>query len=73
MYLFDDVLVFFYVYVVVCTTYMYEDDLTFHELNNFTSIKKLTLSVCYCIEFMNDYDLYFSWTVNPNIFSFHIK
>lgn len=31
---------FFYVYVEVCTTYMYEDDLTFHELNNFTSIKE---------------------------------
>lgn len=40
MYLFDDVLVFFYVYVVVCITYMYENDLTFHELKNFTPIKE---------------------------------
>lgn len=40
MYLFDDVLVFFNVYVVVCITYMYENDLTFHELKNFTPIKE---------------------------------
>lgn len=70
---------FFYVYVVVCITYMYENDLTFHELNYFTSIK-LSLLVCLCIEFMNDNNLYlmvykFSWTVNQNIlfFSYKIK
>lgn len=41
MYLFDDVFVFFYVYVVVCIIYMYENDLIFYELKNFIFIKEI--------------------------------
>lgn len=71
MYLFDDVFVFFYVYVVVCIIYMYENDLIFYELKNFIFIKEIFFK-CLLLYWIYEwlYDLYFLWIVILNIFFF---